>query len=211
MKLKASNLFMMFLVLVAFTACRQDKNNLLLPVYGEKKANGTDTVYHTIQPFELTNQYGEKVSSSTVQNKIYVANFFFATCQSICPEMSTNLVDVQEAFAKDDSVLILSHSVNPLHDTVAVLQSYAMTYGAKKNKWHLLTGDKKQIYGLAKNSYLVNALEDDGTPEGFLHSELLLLVDTKGRLRGMYDGTNKGEVKKLISDIRLLKKESAKS
>jgi protein SCO1 len=192
MKLKATDIVMTLLVLVACTSCQQNGHKLLLPVYGEKQAHGSDTVYHTIGYFELINQYGEKVSSETVRNRIYVANFFFATCQSICPEMSTNLVDVQEAFPKDDSVLILSHSVNPMHDTVAVLQAYAITYGAKKNKWHLLTGDKKQIYGLAKNSYLVNALEDDGTPEGFLHSELLLLVDRQGRLRGMYDGTNKG-------------------
>jgi protein SCO1/2 len=121
--------------------------------------------------------------------------------------MSTNLKDVQAAFAKDDSLLLLSHSVNPLHDTVEVLNAYGSTYGAIKNKWHLLTGDKKQIYDLAKTSYLVNAIEDDGTPEGFLHSELLLLVDTKGRMRGMYDGTDKVQVQKLIEDIKLLKKE----
>jgi protein SCO1/2 len=94
-----------------------------------------------------------------------------------------------------------------MHDTVEVLQAYAQTYGAIKGKWHLLTGDKKEIYGLAKNSYLVNALEDDGTEEGFLHSELLILVDTKGRLRGMYDGTDQAAVLQLIEDIKKLKKE----
>ena len=99
--------------------------------------------------------------------------------------------------------------MNPLHDTVAVLKDYAGRYRAIKNKWHFLTGDKKQIYELAKSSYLVNALEDDGTPEGFLHSELLILIDTKGRMRGMYDGTDKAQVNKLIADIKLLKKESA--
>ncbi len=190
-----------------FNGCKDDRPKLLLPVFGEKKAVGEDTTYHTISDFSLTNQHGEQVSKETVKNKIYVANFFFATCQSICPEMSTNLVDVQKEFAEDDSVLILSHSVNPLHDTVEVLSNYASTYGAKKNKWHFLTGNKKTIYDLAKDSYMVNALEDDGSPEGFLHSELLLLIDTKGRLRGMYDGTDKGEVRKLIDAIRLLKKE----
>jgi protein SCO1/2 len=196
-----------FVTLVLMASCKEKEPQFLLPVYGDKKLEGKDTVYHTIQPFELTDQYGEKVNNATVNDKIYVANFFFATCQSICPEMSTNLVDIQKAFAKDDSVLILSHSVNPLHDTVEVLLNYATTYGARKNKWHLLTGDKKLIYSLAKNSYLVNALEDDGTPEGFLHSELFLLIDGKGRLRGMYDGTNKAEVQKLIGNIKLLKKE----
>src|ERR1043166_7652092 len=109
------------------------------------------------------------------------SDFFFTTCQSICPEMSNNLTDVQSAFMDDDSVLILSHSVNPRHDTVEVLSQYASKYGAKPGKWYFLTGDKKTIYDLARYSYLVNAIEDDGTAEGFLHSELFLLVDTKGR------------------------------
>lgn len=192
---------------LAFAACKPEGSKLLLPVYGEKEVINGDTVYHTIGDFKLTNQYGETVSKETVKNKIYVANFFFATCQSICPVMSTNLTEVQKAFANDDSLLILSHSVNPLHDTVAVLLSYATTYSATKNKWHLLTGDKKEIYDLAKTSYLVNALEDDGSPEGFLHSELFLLIDSKARLRGMYDGTDKAQVKHLVEDIKLLKQE----
>jgi protein SCO1 len=202
-----NKIFPAALLLSMLLSCAPDKPTILLPVYGEKKATGEDTTYHKISNFSLTNQHGETVNSKTIEGKIVVSNFFFATCQSICPEMSTNLVDVQEAFKDDDSLLILSHSVNPLHDTVEVLQGYAQTYGAKKNKWHLLTGDKKQIYDLAKYSYLVNALEDDGTPEGFLHSELLLLVDTQGRLRGMYDGTNKAQVAKLIEDVKILKKE----
>lgn len=195
-----------FLVLFA---CKQKAPELLLPVYGEKTLNGTDTIYHTIGDFKLTNQYGETVSKETVKNKIYVANFFFATCQSICPAMSSNLTEVQNVFAADDSLLLLSHSVNPMHDTVEVLMNYANTYHASKNKWHLLTGDKKAIYDLAKTGYLVNALEDDGSPEGFLHSELFLLIDKQGRMRGMYDGTDKAQVGKLIEDIKLLKTEKS--
>lgn len=181
----------------------------LLAVYGSKTPTETDTIYHTIANFSLTNQDGEVISGKTVTGKIYVANFFFATCQSICPEMSGNLSAVQQEFMNDDSLLILSHSVNPLHDTVTVLKNYAATYGAKSGKWHLLTGNKKMIYDLAKTSYLVNALEDDGTPEGFLHSELLLLIDGKGRIRGMYDGTDKAAVQELIAAIHLLKTEKA--
>ena len=212
MKLSRITTTLLISSVIFFTFCKDEKQKLLLPVYGEKKADPKsedhrDTIYHTIADFSFTNQFGEKVSRETVKNKIYVANFFFATCQSICPEMSTNLTDVQKEFEKDDSLLILSHSVNPLHDTVEVLKEYASIYNAKKGKWHLLTGDKKEIYEIAKSSYLVNALEDDGSPEGFLHSELLLLVDKQGRLRGMYDGTDKGEVKKLIDAIHLLKKE----
>lgn len=197
------------LALLIFAAGCKQEPGLLLPVFGEKKAKDGDTVYHRIADFELTNQYGEKISGQTTKGKMYVANFFFATCQSICPVMSTNLTEVQREFERDDSLLILSHSVNPLHDTVEVLMNYAGTYGAKKGKWHLLTGNKKMIYDLARVSYLVNALEDDGSPEGFLHSELFLLIDSQGRIRGMYDGTDKGQVQKLVSDIRLLKKERA--
>lgn len=189
-------------------ACGPEKKSaLFLPTMGEKKLVAEDTVYHRISDFQLINQSGDTISGKNTQGKIYVANFFFASCQSICPEMSTQLKLVQAAFAEDDSVLILSHSVNPMHDTVEVLAAYAASYGAKKNKWHLLTGDKKQIYELAKTSYLVNALEDDGSPEGFLHSELFLLIDTKGRIRGMYDGTYAPDVQKLIKDMRLLKQE----
>ncbi len=188
-------------------ACQNNQPHWLLPVLGEKQLQGEDTVYHRIKPFALLNQYGDTVTQKTIEGKLVVANFFFATCQSICPEMSTNLVDVQKAFVKDDSLLILSHSVNPLHDTVEVLKNYAGTYGAMKNKWHLLTGNKAMIYDLAKTSYLVNAFEDDGSPEGFLHSEMLLLLDSKGRLRGTYDGTDKAQVQNLIRDIHILKKE----
>jgi protein SCO1/2 len=207
MKLNLKINLLLTAVALTIMSCAEKKPALLLPVYGEKKVDGNrDTIYHTIEPFSFVNQYGEKVTEQTVKNHIYVANFFFATCQSICPEMSTNLTTVQKEF-EQDSILILSHSVNPMHDTVEVLAGYAATYGAKKNKWHLLTGDKKAIYSLAKNSYLVSALEDDGTPEGFLHSELLLLVDTHGRIRGMFDGTDKVEVNKLIEAIKTLKKE----
>lgn len=200
----------LFIGLALFVgACKNNSASFKLPILGEKSlnTNGKDTIYHQIAEFELTNQFGEKVNNKTVNGKLFVANFFFATCQSICPEMSTNLTTVQKAFEKDDSLLILSHSVNPMHDTVEVLKNYAGMYSAIQNKWHLLTGNKALIYSLAKNSYLVNALEDDGTPEGFLHSELFLLIDSKQRIRGMYDGTDKPQVLKLIEDIKILKTE----
>lgn len=200
-------LSLLIAALLLAVSCKPEKSKQLLPIFGDKKVGNHDTIYHTIGDFKFVNQYGDTVSNNSVKGKIYVADFFFATCQSICPQMSTNLIDVQKAFEKDDSLLILSHSVNPLHDTVEVLRNYSETYHAIKNKWHLLTGNKKQIYDLAKNSYLVNALEEDGSPEGFLHSELFMLIDTKGRIRGMYDGTDKAQVQKLISDIRLLKQE----
>ena len=155
------------------------------------------------------NQNKDTVTEKNIDNKIYVADFFFATCQSICPQMSTQLIRVQNEFKDDNDFLILSHTVNPAHDTSEVLFAYAGKYQAIANKWHFLTGNKKTIYDLAKNDYLVNALEDDGTPEGFLHSELFLLIDKNKRIRGMYDGTDSVQVNKLIADIKLLKTENA--
>ena len=205
--------FAILILALNFFGCKttaSDSKKLLLPIIGEKKLAGkdaSDTIYHTIQPFIFINQYNDTITEKTIENKIYVADFFFATCQSICPKMSSELVHVQNAFKNDTDVLILSHTVNPLHDTVEVLNGYAQSYGAIKNKWHFLTGSKKQIYDMAKYSYLVNALQEDGTAEGFLHSELFLLVDSQKRIRGMYDGTDSVAVVKLIADIKLLKQE----
>lgn len=202
--------FIIAVALLALISCKETKvtNEVLLPFFGEKKIVNDDTVYHTIKPFLFINQYNENVTEQSTEGKVYVADFFFASCQSICPQMSSQLTHVQRAFEKNDSVLILSHTVNPLHDTVEVLNDYAIQYGAIKNKWHLLTGNKKDIYDLAKESYLVNALQDDGTPEGFLHSELFVLVDAKKRIRGYYDGTDSLAVVKLINDITLLTKKN---
>ena len=197
-------------ILIGCKTATNETQKLVLPIIGEKVLAGTDgkdTIYHTVQPFSFVNQFNDTITEKTIEKKIYVADFFFATCQSICPKMSSQLVHVQNAFKNDNNVLVLSHSVNPLHDTVEVLSGYAQSYGAIKNKWHFLTGNKKAIYDMARYSYLVNALEEDGTPEGFLHSELFILVDAKKRIRGMYDGTDSVSVAKMISDIHLLKHE----
>jgi protein SCO1 len=205
------NLYILIFASVVFgCAPKAETKKLLLPIIGEKKLGGVeakDTIYHTVQPFAFINQYNDTVTEKTIEDKIFVADFFFATCQSICPKMSSQLVHVQNAYKNDKDVLILSHTVNPSHDTVEVLNGYAQSYGAIKNKWHLLTGNKKEIYDMARFSYLVNALEDDGTAEGFLHSELFILIDAQKRIRGMYDGTDSVAVVKLISDIKLLKQE----
>lgn len=183
------------------------KSELLLPVIGPKKLNNGDTIYHTIAPFSFTNQFRESVTDSTISGKIYIANFFFATCQSICPRMNTQLGRVAKAYESDNNVLFLSHTINPSNDTVEVLAQYGAKYGAVKGKWHLLTGSKPAIYDLAKASYLINAVEDDGSAEGFIHSEFLLLIDKQKRIRGTYDGTDSIMVNKLIEDIKLLKTE----
>ncbi|MFN6038901.1 MAG: SCO family protein [Bacteroidota bacterium] len=209
------NLFNAFLFFILFNfSCSSGERKTetpqnLLPIIGEKKlsSNGKDTVYHTIPEFSFTNQFGEIVNEKITKDKIYVADFFFATCTSICPVMSKQMGLVQNAFREDKDVLILSHTVNPMHDTVEVLNAYGNKFGAIKDKWHLLTGEKKKIYELAKDGYLVNALQDDGSAEGFLHSELFVLIDKQKRIRGTYDGTDSVQVVKLIQDIKLLKKE----
>lgn len=195
------------------TSCGETKineaetNKLLFPILGEKRLNGKDTMYHTIADFSFVNQFGDTITQKNTEGKYYVANFFFATCQSICPRMNSQMERVQNAYLADPEILFLSHTVNPLHDTVEVLAQYGSKYGAVKNKWHLLTGDKKAIYDLGKKSYLINAVEDDGTEEGFIHSEYLLLIDKQKRMRGLYDGTDSIQVNKLIEDIKLLKTE----
>ncbi len=185
------------------------ENKLLLPVFGMRKAgNNGDTIYHQIGEFSFTNQFGETVSNQTFDNKIYVADFFFASCTSICPTMSTQFGRIQKEFVNDSSVLLLSHTVNPMNDTVEVLNTYGGKYGAIKGKWHMVTGNKKTIYDLAAQSYLVNALEDDGSEEGFLHSETFILIDKQKRIRGIYDGTDSTDVNRLMKEIKVLKTET---
>ncbi|MBS1652310.1 MAG: SCO family protein [Bacteroidetes bacterium] len=209
-KLVYKSIFILAALLAATLGCSKQKHQtFLLPIIGEKHLSNTDTIYHTINNFEFKNQYGEIISDKTTANKIYVADFFFATCQSICPHMSTNLKEVQKEFLKNSDFLILSHTVNPLHDSVEVLNAYAQTYGAIKNKWHFLTGNKKKIYDLAAESYLINAVEDKESKELFLHSELFLLIDKQKRIRGTYDGTDLAQVSKLIADVKLLYKEDS--
>lgn len=200
-----------------FASCGDIETNevettkLLFPVLGEKRLNGKDTMYHTIADFSFVNQFGDTISQKNTEGKYYVANFFFATCQSICPRMNSQMGRVQQAYLADPEILFLSHTVNPLHDTVEVLAQYGSKYGAVKNKWHLLTGDKKAIYDLGKQSYLINAVEDDGSEEGFIHSEYLLLIDKQKRIRALYDGTDSIQVNKLIEDIKLLKTERSEN
>ena len=204
-------LFYSLSLAIVISSCsnKQEKEfkPLLFPVIGAVKVINGDTVYHTIAPFSFTNQFRETITDTVTKDKIYIANFFFATCQSICPRMNTLLGRVQDVYKNDKEVLFLSHTVNPINDTVEVLAQYGAKYGAIKGKWHLLTGSKKALYNLAKTSYLINAVEDDNSDEGFIHSEFLLLIDKQKRIRGTYDGTDSIMVNKLIDDVKLLKTE----
>jgi len=160
--------------------------------------------YHTIADFSFTNQNGKKVTQKDYEGKIYVADFFFTTCQTICPIMTTNMTEVQKAFSKNPKVMILSHTVTPEIDSVPVLKKYALKQGVDDSKWNMVTGDKKDIYYIARKSYLA---VKTGKPEeiyDMVHTENFVLVDTKKRVRGFYDGTKKEDVQRLIEDINWL-------
>lgn len=162
---------------------------------------------HIIQDFEFTNQNGKKITQKDYENKIYVADFFFTTCPTICPKMTDNMVWLQEQIKNNPKVMLLSHSVTPDIDTPEVLKNYALEKGVIDSKWNLVTGDKKDIYYIARKSYLV---VKTGKPEelyDMVHTENFVLVDQKRRIRGFYDGTNIEEVKKLLEDINFLSKE----
>ena len=160
--------------------------------------------YHAIADFSFTNQNGKIITQKDYEGKIYVADFFFTTCGSICPKMTTNLVEIQKAFINNPKVMLLSHTVFPETDSVAVLKEYAIKNGVIDNKWNLVTGDKKQIYTMARKSYLSVKL---GKPEDLydmVHTENFVLVDSKRRVRGFYDGTKKEDIERLIEDINFL-------
>jgi protein SCO1/2 len=161
--------------------------------------------YHSIADFKLVNQNGDTITQNTYADKIYVADFFFTTCPSICPVMTANLAEVQDEFKDDNEVLLLSHSVTPEIDSVAQLKKYALEKGVIDQKWNLVTGDKKQIYELARKSYLAVMDDGDGGAYDMIHTENFMLIDKERRIRGYYDGTNKEEVEKLIRDIEILK------
>ena len=161
--------------------------------------------YHKISDFKLTNQNGKEITQEFYKNKIYVADFFFTTCQDICPIMTKNMYKLQEKLKYDDNIFFLSHTVIPEIDTVEQLKAYAIENKVNDAKWNLVTGDKKQIYDLARKSYL--AVEDAEFGEyDMIHTENFILVDKKRRIRGFYDGTKDLEIDRLLSDIEILKK-----
>lgn len=161
--------------------------------------------YHRIADFSLLNQNGDTITQENYRDKIYVADFFFTTCPTICPIMTANLVEVQAALANDSEVLLLSHTVTPEIDSVAQLKKYAIEKGVNDAKWNLVTGDKKQIYELARKSYLAVQEDGDGGPFDMIHTENFILVDKQQRIRGFYDGTKEEEMDRLLSDIEILK------
>jgi len=164
---------------------------------------------HTIADFELTNQNGKIITNKNYKNKIYVADFFFTRCQTICIAMAYNMNELQNFYKNDDDIMFLSHSVTPVMDSVPVLKEYAKRKGVIDGKWNVTTGSKKHIYELARKSYFAVLDEGDGGEQDFIHTEQFVLVDKERRIRGYYDGTEKADMEKLKNDIVLLKEEYA--
>jgi protein SCO1/2 len=202
-----------FLILTV-SACKfnnGDKSSL--PIMGNRDevirtVNGkqiTDTVYQTIPNFKFVNQYGDTITQNSLKGDIYVADFFFTTCPSICPVMHRNMLKVYNEFKTVPDFKIISHTIDPKHDSVAVMKKYADKLGISGNRWWLLQGDKQTTYQLSK-SYLVRTPEEGGK-EVFIHDGFFVLVDKNKHIRGMYDGTDEKQVDKMIADIKVLRAE----
>lgn len=214
--MKSKGYYYWFLILlplifvVWFFINKSDQKPLrTLPYFGKKNYNVTfsDTTYHTVKPFCFKNQFNENVTEQTTGNKIYVTDFFFTTCESICPIMSTELERVYKAFYNNPNFLILSHTVEPEVDSVSVMLKYAKLHGVNNKQWLFLTGSKKDLYTMARTSYLLNNEVGNGDEDDFIHTQNFALVDYDKHLRGFYDGTDSAEVSRLIIDINLLLKE----
>ncbi|WP_299527118.1 SCO family protein [uncultured Lutibacter sp.] len=162
---------------------------------------------HKIADFSLINQNGDTITQKNYEGKIYVADFFFTRCMTICPVMTNNIGKLQEVFKNEDDIMFLSHSVTPVMDSVPILRAYADKKGVIDAKWNITTGDKKHIYELARKSYFAVLDEGDGGLQDFVHTENFVLVDKKNQIRGFYDGTDNEDIERLIADIRILKNE----
>ena len=200
------NRLVMWSVLLLLASCQSTDR---LPILGQKElitktVNGktvTDSVEHSIPDFQFVSQDGDIVSGRTMAGKIYVADFFFTTCPTICPKMKTQLKRVYDRFKGNPNVMLLSHTIDPTHDSVAVLREFAQSLGVEGKQWLFVTGDKEKIYDIGQNSYMVSAAEDASAPGGVVHSGAFILVDTKKHIRGIYDGTTAEGVDKLMADM----------
>lgn len=216
-KVQGSKFEIIVLLSILVSSCTPEKEKSL-PIFGQrdviaKEIDGkkvADTVYHTIANFQFINQDSALVTNETFEGKIYVADFFFTSCRTICPIMKTQMLRVYTAIQDMPDVLILSHTIDPEYDTVGLLHDFANRLGVKSDKWHFVTGNKDSIYTIAQTSYFATALEDKTEPDGFIHSGAFLLIDKEGRIRGKYDGTVEEDVNRLIVDIARLRKEYEK-
>ena len=204
--------FLFIFVLALITSCNQ-KQDKPLPIYNPSNFNPKlvdkslqdKTQFHTVSDFNLINQNGETITQETYKNKIYVTDFFFTRCETICPIMTGNMAKIQEEFLNDDDIMLLSLSVTPEIDSVSVLRDYANKKGVIDSKWNVTTGDIKHIYELARKSYFAVVERGDGELQEFIHTPKFILIDKEKRIRGIYDGTNDDDIEQLINDIKNLK------
>jgi protein SCO1/2 len=202
---------LIFLLLFVFISC-DEVSTKQLPIYNPSDFNPklvdksirNVSDNHRVKDFNLINQNGIKISSKDYENKIYVVDFFFTSCPSICPIMTNNMLLVQEEFIKNNDVMLLSMSVTPEIDNVEVLKKYAIEKGVIDSKWNITTGSKKHIYELARKSYFAVLDQGDGGLQDFIHTPNFILVDTNKQIRGIYDGTVENEISRLIQDIKIL-------
>jgi protein SCO1/2 len=202
------------LAVSVWIACKSGEQKTL-PIYGSRKPvtktvagkEVTDTIYQTVPKFKFVNQYGDSVTNKSLDGDIYVADFFFTTCPSICPVMARNMLKVYDAFKKTGNFKIISHTIDPKHDSVPVLKKYADKLGIKGNTWWFLQGKKEDTYRIAEKSYLVAVSKDSTAAGGYVHQGYFVLVDKQKRIRGAYDGTDPKQVDQLIADIKTLQNE----
>ena len=212
------NLVYAIILMALWSACKSNTAKEL-PIYGNRDAvtktvdgkTVTDTVYQTIPKFKFANQYGDSITNKSLDGTIYVADFFFTTCPSICPVMHRNMLTVYEAFKNTGDVKIISHTIDPQHDSVPVLKIYADKLGISGNTWWLLRGKKEDVYRIAEKNYLVAVKKDSTEAGGYVHAGYFVLIDKQKRIRGTYDGTDPKQVGQLIDDIKTLKQEPDQS
>lgn len=179
------------------------------PIFGPKvmAENGKDTIYHTIPDFEFVNHLGETIKKSDYEGKIYVADFFFATCPTICPKMAVHMLELQKHFYDRSDFKLLSHTINPEHDSVEVLYKYSKKVHVIDSIWDLVTGPKEDIANIARKGYFANAMKDLDAEGGYLHSTNFFLIDRKGKIRGIFDGTSTSDVNDCMDAIEILFRE----
>lgn len=217
MKTFAYSSYFIWLLPIILISCQSNKESNLaeLPYYNEATftphwlANNSDSVqkFHQIPSFSLINQNGKRITEKTVDGKIYVVDFFFTSCPGICPKMTANMKVLQDEFLNDEDILLLSHSVTPEVDTIEKLKRYAIEEGVDARRWHLLTGERQEIYNLGRQAYFVEeSMGLEKSEDDFLHTENFVLIDRNRHIRGIYNGLNKTDIRNLITDVSILKK-----
>lgn len=191
------------------SSCSKYEKNL--PIYGQTTIVGNDTIYSTIKPFSFINQDSVVITDKAFENKIYVTDFIFLSCPTICPKMTRELKRVYDVYETNPQIYFLSHTIDPQHDTIPRLKKYAEELGIDNSKWFFVTGNRDSIYAMANKNYFAAAYADESAPGGYIHSGSFLLIDPNKHIRGVYDGTTPAGSEKLINDIEVLLEEQIKA